>query len=114
MNLNLINLNPSDWSKEDWQDAYNQAMLGDVCCGMSKQQYYDFVIANHKKIEERNMPLSEELKSKWIYGKKSCKQLLNKQNTDNCVYSEDYVATIKELELEVKRLDHNINSWKRY
>lgn len=68
MNLNLINLEPTQWSKADWQDAYAEYCQYDMFGPKTKREYYDMVMENHRKEEERNKPLSDELKEKWIQG----------------------------------------------
>lgn len=66
MNLNLINLDCTQWSKTDWQDAYNEYCKHNLYGAKTKREYYDMVIANFKKIAPQ--PLSEELRNTWTNG----------------------------------------------
>lgn len=68
MNLNLINLEPAQWTKDDWRDAYAEYCRHDMYGPKTKREYYDMVMENHRKEEERNKPLSEELKEQWLRG----------------------------------------------
>lgn len=113
MNLNLINLSPSEWSKTDWTDAYSQALLGNICAGMSKQEYYDFVMANYKTLEERDNPLSQELKDKWTAGRKSVQAWTKWRDCDidgvllKDIQSDKYQDQIDELKTDLSIFEHN-------
>ena len=66
MNLNLINLNPSEWSKSDWVDAYTEYCQYNLYGAKTKREYYDMVMANFKKTTPQ--PLSEDLRNTWTNG----------------------------------------------
>ena len=68
MNIRLINLEPAQWTKDDWRDAYAEYCQYDMFGPKTKREYYDMVMENHRKEEERNKPLSEELKEQWLRG----------------------------------------------
>lgn len=69
MHANIINLPCDQWSKTDWQDAYSQYCQHNQFGQMTKRQYYDFVRNNHKRLKDRDTPLSAELASKWSAGR---------------------------------------------
>lgn len=71
MNLNLINLKPSEWSKEDWQTAYTEYCKTNMFGTKTKREYYEMVLENHKKLEEREKQLSPEIIQQWIRGRKA-------------------------------------------
>ena len=71
MNLNLINLEPAQWTKTDWQDAYAQYCQHNLHGPKTKREYYDMVISNFAKITPQ--PLSDELKRKWTSGKRNAR-----------------------------------------
>lgn len=66
MNLNLVNLDCTEWSRSDWQDAYDQYCQHNMFGKKTKREYYDMVVANFAKINPQ--PLSDELKEKWTRG----------------------------------------------
>lgn len=80
MNLNLINLEPAQWNKADWQDAYAQYCQHNLHGPKTKREYYDMVIANFAKITSQ--PLSDELKHKWTIGKRSARLWAKKHGCD--------------------------------
>lgn len=71
MNLNIINLDCSQWSKSDWVDAYNAYCRANMFGPKTKKEYYDMVVANHKHLNSIAQPLSNDLVSKWTNGFKN-------------------------------------------
>lgn len=82
MNLNLINLHPKDWSKTDWQEAYDGYCKTQMFGPKTKKEYYDMVMENHRKTEERNKPISQELLDKWTRGRRAAKEWARKRGCD--------------------------------
>ena len=68
MNFNIINLDCSKWSKDDWRYAYNQYCQHNMFGPKTKREYYDMVHKNFRKLTEQNKPLSDELKQQWLKG----------------------------------------------
>lgn len=73
MHANIINLPCDQWTKEDWNNAYSQYCRHNQFGVMDKRQYYDFVHNNHKRLKDRDTPLSAELVSKWSAGRKNAR-----------------------------------------
>ena len=73
MNLNLINLPPTEWSKDDWRDAYAGYCKGNMYGPKTKKEYYDMVLERHKRYEEAHKPISPELLQKWVEGRRAAK-----------------------------------------
>lgn len=68
MSLNLINLDYTEWSREDWTDAYTAYCKTNLFGPMSKREYYDWVrsrLDHQKSVAE---PLSEDLRNTWANG----------------------------------------------
>ena len=82
MNLNLINLSPTEWSREDWQDAYAQYCKGNMYGPKTKKEYYDFVLERHKRIEDAHRPVSPELMKQWIEGRRAARAWARKHGCD--------------------------------
>ena len=82
MNLNLINLHPTDWSKDDWRDAYAEYCKGNMFGPKTKKEYYDFVLERHKQLEETHKPTPLELLQKWIEGRRAAKAWARKRGCD--------------------------------
>ena len=80
MNLNLINLEPAQWDKATWQDAYAQYCQHNMFGEKTKREYYDMVIANFAKIAPQS--LSDELKRKWTIGKRNARLWAKKHGCD--------------------------------
>ena len=68
MNLNIVNLHPKDWSRTDWQNAYKEYCKGNMFGPKTKQEYYNMVLENYKKLANQNKPLSDELAKQWLKG----------------------------------------------
>lgn len=77
MNLNLINLDCTQWDKATWQDAYNEYCQHNLHGAKTKRQYYDMVMANFKKIAPQ--PLSNELCNTWTAGWRNAVQWAKKR-----------------------------------
>lgn len=68
MNLNLVNLDPINWSKTDWNDAYNQYCQHNMFGPKSKLDFYNMVLENFHKLAQQQKPLSDELSEQWLKG----------------------------------------------
>lgn len=82
MNLNLINLPPTEWSKDDWRDAYADYCKGNMYGPKTKKEYYDFVLERHKRLEEAHKPTPPELLQKWVEGRRAAKAWARKRGCD--------------------------------
>lgn len=82
MNLNLINIHPKDWSKDDWRDAYAEYCKGNMYGPKTKKEYYDFVLERHKRFEEAHKPISPELLKQWVEGRRAVKAWARKRGCD--------------------------------
>lgn len=79
MNLNLINLPPTEWSKDDWRDAYADYCKGNMYGPKTKKEYYDFVLERHKRLEEAHEPTPPELLQKWVEGRRAAEAWARKR-----------------------------------
>ncbi len=82
MNLNLINLPPTEWSKDDWRDAYADYCKGNMYGPKTKKEYYDMVLERHKRLEEAHKPTPPELLQKWVEGRRAAKAWARKRDCD--------------------------------
>lgn len=82
MNLNLINLPPTEWSKADWQEAYAEYCKVNMYGPKTKKEYYDFVLERHKRLEEAHKPISPELLKKWVEGRRAAIAWAKKRGYD--------------------------------
>jgi hypothetical protein len=82
VNLNLINLPPTEWSKDDWRDAYAGYCKGNMYGPKTKKEYYDFVLERHKRLEEAHKPVSPELLKQWVEGRRAAKAWARKRGCD--------------------------------
>lgn len=73
MNLDLINKHPSQWDKNTWRDAYAEYCKANIKGPKTKQEYYDMVMENFRKMDERNKPISQELLDEWTRGRRAAK-----------------------------------------
>lgn len=80
MNLNLINLPPTEWAKTDWQDAYAQYCKANMFGPKTKKEYYDMVLERHARNTIK--PLSDELLAKWTSGRRAAKEWARKRGCD--------------------------------
>lgn len=71
MNTDIINKPCTEWDKSTWNNAYSQYCQHNQFGQMTKRQYYDFVCNNHKRLKDRDAPLSAELASKWSAGRRN-------------------------------------------
>jgi hypothetical protein len=97
LNLNIINKDPQDWDREDWQDAYDLYCVQNIYGPKTKREYYEMVMANFKKIAPQ--PISEELRSGWINGWKNA-----------VVWAKKHKCNINGESLENSRLEINLES----
>ena len=71
MNLNLINLDYTEWSREDWTDAYTAYSKTNMFGPMTKREYYDWVRSRLDRQKSVAEPLSKDLVTKWTNGFKN-------------------------------------------
>lgn len=81
MNLNLINLDCTQWSKADWNDAYNQYCQHNMFGAKTKREYYDMVIANFEKLAHKEKQF-HELNQKWLQGWRNAVAYARKNKCD--------------------------------
>ena len=82
MNLNIINLHPKNWSKDDWRDAYAEYCKANIKGSKTKQEYYDMTMENFRKMDERNKPISQELLDEWTRGRRAAIMWAKKRGCD--------------------------------
>lgn len=97
MNLNLINLEPSQWDKATWQEAYSQYCKSNMFGPKTKREYYDFVLARSNRIKNNARPLSEELRSKWTNGFRKASVWAKKRKCNQ--YGQDLENSRPEIDL---------------
>lgn len=68
MNLHLINLDYTEWSRADWVDAYTAYCKTNLFGPMSKKEYYDWVRSRLDRQKSVAEPLSEDLRNTWANG----------------------------------------------
>ena len=71
MNLNIINLNYTEWNRADWTDAYTAYCKTNLFGPMSKREYYDWVRSRLDRQKSVTESLSKDLMSKWTNGFKN-------------------------------------------
>ena len=82
MNLNLVNLPPTEWTKDDWREAYAEYCKANMYGPKTKKEYYDFVLERHKRLEEARKPLSPELLQRWVKGRQAAIMWAKKHGCD--------------------------------
>lgn len=80
MNLHIVNLDPTEWDKQTWRDAYAGYCEHNMYGEMTKREYYDWVLERNKKMAPE--PLSDELKRKWTIGKRNARLWAKKHGCD--------------------------------
>lgn len=82
MNLNLVNLPPTEWSKDDWRDAYADYCKANMFGPKTKKEYYDMVLERHKRLEEAHKPTPPELLKQWVEGRRAAIMWAKKRGCD--------------------------------
>lgn len=82
MNLNLINLPPSEWTKDDWRDAYTDYCKHNIFGPKTKKEYYDMVLERYKRLEEVCKPTPPELLQQWVEGRRAAKAWAREHGCD--------------------------------
>ena len=82
MNLNLVTKYCDEWSRQDWQDAYDGYCKNNMFGQMTKREYYEFVKGRHKQLKLASEPLSDELKRQWTIGKRNARLWAKKRGCD--------------------------------
>lgn len=111
MNINLINLAPTEWSKSDWIDAYTEYCKANMFGPKTKKDFYLMVLENHKKIAPQT--LSDELRSEWTAGWRNAVQWAKKHGCgrngellggEPTVDLKTLQEDVRDLQWDVKRL----------
>lgn len=71
MNIRIINLDYSEWTRADWTDAYTAYCKTNMFGPMTKKEYYDFVRSRLDRQKSLAEPLSKDLATKWANGFKN-------------------------------------------
>ena len=82
MNINLTNIPPADWTKDDWREAYAEYCKANMYGPKTKKEYYDFVLGRYKRLEEAHKPISPELLKQWADGRRAAKAWAKKRGCD--------------------------------
>lgn len=82
MNLNLINLDCTEWSRSDWQDAYAQYCKNNMYGPKTKKEYYDFVNERFKRLKTLTEPISPNLLHQWSAGRRNARLWAKKHGCD--------------------------------
>lgn len=113
MNLNLINLPCTKWSRADWNDAYNAYCKTNLFGAMTKKEYFDFVNSRNPQTFQKTAPLSKELAGKWSAGRKVAKAWAKQHQCDmNGRLLKDIPASaerIEDLQEQVNTLERAHN-----
>ena len=80
ININFVTIPPTEWDKQTWRDAYAGYCEHNMYGAMSKREYYDWVLARHRKMTPQ--PLSDELKRTWTIGKRNARLWAKKHGCD--------------------------------
>lgn len=109
MNIRLINLDYTEWSREDWTDAYTAYCKTNMFGPKTKKEYYDMVVTNFEKLAKK--PEFHELNKKWLQGwrnaiayAKKHKCNMNGELLENChpeINLEDLQNDVKELQWQM-------------
>ena len=107
MNLDIINLEPAQWDKATWNEAYDQYCKLNMFGPKTKREYYDFVLARHEHLKSVAQPLSKELSDKWLEGWRNAVAYAKKHKCN--IYGQDLESCkpqvdINELADDVKEL----------
>lgn len=82
MNIRLINKYCDEWTKADWQDAYDQYCKHNMYGPKTKREYYEFVKERHNRLKLAEQPLSDELKREWTIGRRNAALWAKKHGCD--------------------------------
>lgn len=82
MNLNIVNKDPQDWTKEDWNDAYNLYCVQNIYGPKTKKEYYDMVLANFERLAGVNKPISSEFLDQWTRGRRAAREWARQRGCD--------------------------------
>ena len=109
MNLNIINKDPEDWTREDWTDAYNLYCLQHIYGPKTKKEYYEMVLSNFKRFNSSSSPLSEELRNTWANGWKNAVVFAKKRKCN--MNGESLENSRPEIDLESLQNDIKDLQW---
>lgn len=70
-NFDWVNQKPSEYTKETWQYLYAEYCKTQMFGPKTKKEYYDMVMENQRKAEERDKPISQELLDQWTRGRRA-------------------------------------------
>ena len=97
MNLHLINLDYTEWSRADWTDAYTAYCKTNLFGPMSKKEYYDWVRSRLDRQKSVAEPLSKDLATKWTNGLKNASVWTKKRKCN--MYGQDLENCRPEVDL---------------
>lgn len=98
MNLNLTNLDYTQWTKNDWLDAYTAYCKTNLFGPKTKKEYYDWVRSRLDRQKSLAEPLSKNLINKWtsgfkkasVWAKKRCCDMNGRMLSDVRADAEDH------------------------
>lgn len=97
MNLNLINLDYTQWSRADWTNAYTAYCKTNMFGPKTKKEYYDWVRSRLDSQKSVTEPLSKDLVSKWTNGFKNASVWAKKRKCN--MYGQDLENCRPEIDL---------------
>lgn len=105
MNTRIINLDYTQWEKNDWLDAYTAYCKTNMFGAKTKREYYDMVITNFEKLAKK--PDFHELNRKWLQGWRNAVAYAKKHKCN--MYGQDLESCkpqvdLNELANDVKEL----------
>ena len=81
-NFDWVNQKPSEYTKETWQYLYAEYCKTQMFGPKTKKEYYDMVMENQRKAEERDKPISQELLDQWTRGRRAAIAWARKRGCD--------------------------------
>ena len=84
MNTRIINLDYTEWNKNDWLEAYTAYCTTNMFGPMSKREYYDWVRSRLDRQKSLAEPLSKDLMDKWTNGFKNASVWAKKRKYTQC------------------------------
>ena len=81
-NFDWVNQKPSEYTKETWQYLYAEYCKTQMFGPKTKKEYYDMVMENFRKMDERNKPISQELLDQWTRGRRAAKAWARQHGCD--------------------------------
>ncbi|MCQ2574529.1 MAG: hypothetical protein MJ156_00290 [Alphaproteobacteria bacterium] len=114
MNWNIINKPCTEWSKNDWREAYAQYCKTNMFGPMTKQQYYDFVCRRNARLYQKQPEYTKEQIHKWHLGKIAALKWARSRNCDingrdlDIIRAEQRDSNISQLEEDILDLQQKM------